>query len=95
MYELTVFSSKKKRQHKMDSGDALLALLLLIDEDSEDEDTDVVLLSAKKRKCWVKPWVQKYGSAGPYETVWQEWREIDPERYRRTLRYNFLLRANS
>jgi hypothetical protein len=68
----------------MDSENILLALFLLID-DSEDEEI-AASTSAKKRKLWVKPWIQKFSAAGPYETVWKEWREEDPERYRRTLR---------
>lgn len=41
------------------------------------------------RSMWVHPWLLKYGteSAGLwYERVFDEWKQTDQERYRRTLR---------
>lgn len=39
-----------------------------------------------EKRIWVKPWMLKYGVRGPYETVYREWRESDPEMYRTMLR---------
>lgn len=41
------------------------------------------------RSLWVHPWLLKYGTESSglwYEKVFDEWKNTDPERYRRTLR---------
>lgn len=40
----------------------------------------------KKKKIWVKPWLAQYGRNGHYENVYREWRESDPDMFRRILR---------
>lgn len=56
--------------------------------------TIILITSISKRtinrSVWVDPWLLKFGteSAGGlwYEKVFEEWKQTNPERYRRTLR---------
>lgn len=41
------------------------------------------------RSVWVDPWILKFGTESDglwYEKVFEEWKQTNPERYRRTLR---------
>lgn len=40
----------------------------------------------KKKRIWVKLWRRKYEQSGPYETLYREWAETDPDMYRTMLR---------
>jgi hypothetical protein len=61
-------------------GIGLLAQYL--DQEEEEEN------QPKIKKIWMKKWIQKLRFNGQYENVYMEWRLSDPERYRRTLRYD-------
>lgn len=52
----------------------------------------------KKKRTWVRQWMQDYATSGPYETVYREWRKSDPDMYRTMLQmypedFGELLRA--
>lgn len=56
------------------------------------------LRKSKKKKLWVRKWMLDFATRGPYETVYREWRESDPDMYRTMLRlypedFGELLRA--